>query len=161
MTIKEVAKQAGVSVSTVSKIINNKADNISPATIDRVLEVAKKNHYVPYGKIKNTLNSKGFTLAVMLRSVASSSNLLKGVISGAKTKGYAVLLFDSSCSQEQEDSNFRELSRHHVDGLLWEPVSCRTEERERELAEAHICLQMCSGSERPGIRTISVSSVGS
>ena len=147
MTIKEVAKQAGVSVSTVSKIINNKADNISPATIDRVLEVAKKNHYVPYGKIKNTLNSKGFTLAVMLRSVASSSNLLKGVISGAKTKGYAVLLFDSSCSQEQEDSNFRELSRHHVDGLLWEPVSCRTEERERELAEAHICLQMCSGSE--------------
>ena len=96
MTIKEVAKQAGVSVSTVSKIINNKADNISPATIDRVLEVAKKNHYVPYGKIKNTLNSKGFTLAVMLRSVASSSNLLKGVISGAKTKGYAVLLFDSS-----------------------------------------------------------------
>ena len=45
MTIKDVAQEAGVSVSTVSKIINNKADNISPATIDRVLEIAKKNHY--------------------------------------------------------------------------------------------------------------------
>ena len=45
MTIKEVAQQAGVSVSTVSKIINNKADSISPATIERVLDIAKRNHY--------------------------------------------------------------------------------------------------------------------
>ena len=86
MTIKDVAQEAGVSVSTVSKIINNKADNISPATIDRVLEIAKKNHYVPYSKIKSALNSKGFTLAVMLRNVSASSTLLKGIIAGAKDR---------------------------------------------------------------------------
>ena len=122
MTIKDVAQEAGVSVSTVSKIINNKADNISPATIDRVLEIAKKNHYVPYSKIKSALNSKGFTLAVMLRNVSASSTLLKGIIAGAKDRGYSVLVFDSALSQSQEASNFQNLTRHHVDGLLWEPV---------------------------------------
>lgn len=123
MTIKEVAQEAGVSVSTVSKIINNKADNISPATIERVLEIAKKNHYVPYGKIKTVLHAKGFTLGMMLRSVSASPSLLRGVISGAQEQGYAVLTFDSDSSAAQEETNFRALERHRVDGLLWEPVS--------------------------------------
>ena len=123
MTIKDVAREAGVSVSTVSKIINNKADSISPATIERVLEIAKKNHYVPYGRIKNTLNTKSFTLSVMLRSVSASPGLLQGFVSQVQEKNYAVLIFDSSSSQQQEDSNFRTLSLHRIDGLLWEPVS--------------------------------------
>ena len=123
MTIKDVAREAGVSVSTVSKIINNKAESISPATIERVLEIAKKNHYIPYGKIKSSLNSKGFTLGVMLRSVSASSGLLRGIVSHAQEKNYAVLIFDSGSSLQQEESNFRALSRHPVDGLLWEPVS--------------------------------------
>lgn len=123
MTIKEVAREAGVSVSTVSKIINNKAESISPATIERVLEIAKKNHYVPYGKIKNSLNTKGFTLGVMLRSVSASPGLLRGIVSQAQDENYAILIFDSGSSLQQEASNFRALSRHLVDGLLWEPVS--------------------------------------
>ncbi|MBQ8850817.1 MAG: LacI family DNA-binding transcriptional regulator, partial [Oscillibacter sp.] len=123
MTIKEVAREAGVSVSTVSKIINNKADSISPATIERVLEIAKKNHYIPYGKIKSTLNPKGFTLGVMLRSVSASPGLLRGIVSRAQEENYGVLVFDSGASAPQEEANFRALSRHQVDGLLWEPVS--------------------------------------
>lgn len=131
MTIKEVAQEAGVSVSTVSKIINNKADNISPATIERVLEIAKKNHYVPYGKIKTALHAKGFTLGVMLRSVSASPSLLRGVISGAQEQGYAVLTFDSDSSIDQEEANFRALERHRVDGLLWEPVSPHSQAADR------------------------------
>lgn len=142
MTIKEVAKEAGVSVSTVSKIINNKADNISPATIDRVLEIAKKNHYVPYGKIKSTLNSKGFTLGVMLRSISASPLLLQGILSGARRQGYAVLVFDSEASVQQEENNFRNLDRHHIDGLLWEPVWGHTQLRREELGEKRVELQV-------------------
>lgn len=146
MTIKDVAQEAGVSVSTVSKIINNKADNISPATIDRVLEIAKKNHYVPYSKIKSALNSKGFTLAVMLRNVSASSTLLKGIIAGAKDRRYSVLVFDSALSQSQEASNFQNLTRHHVDGLLWEPVIYHTDAVEQQLQEQHICYQIFNGA---------------
>lgn len=142
MTIKEVAKEAGVSVSTVSKIINNKADNISPATIDRVLEIAKKNHYVPYGKIKSTLNSKGFTLGVMLRSISASPQLLRGILSSAGRRGYAALVFDSEGSSQQEENNFRALFRRHIDGLLWEPVCGHTQQRQEELREKRVMLQV-------------------
>ena len=48
ITIKEIAKLSGVSISTVSKIVNNKADDISQETIDRVLEIVKKHNYSPY-----------------------------------------------------------------------------------------------------------------
>ena len=146
MTIKEVAREAGVSVSTVSKIINNKADNISSATIDRVLEIAKKNHYVPYGKIKSTLYSKGFTLGVLLRSVSASPQLLQGVISGAREQGYAVLVFDSQGSHDTEENNFRNLSRHHIDGLLWEPVVGGGQLRQEELAEKRVALQVVNNT---------------
>ena len=53
MTIKEIAKLAGVSISTVSKIVNNKADNINIETRNRVLKIVKEYNYTPYGTAKN------------------------------------------------------------------------------------------------------------
>ena len=42
ISIKEIAKLSGVSIATVSKIVNNKASDINQDTIDRVLEIVKK-----------------------------------------------------------------------------------------------------------------------
>ena len=52
MTIKEIAKLAGVSISTVSKIVNNKADNINIETRNRVLKIVKEYNYTPYAQPK-------------------------------------------------------------------------------------------------------------
>ena len=46
VTIRDVAKEAGVSTSTVSKVLNNWS-SISPGTCDRVHEAIKKLHYTP------------------------------------------------------------------------------------------------------------------
>ena len=47
MTIKEIATLAGVSVSTVSKIINHKDSSISQETRERVLKLVKEFNYIP------------------------------------------------------------------------------------------------------------------
>ena len=47
MTIKEIASLAGVSISTVSKIINHKDASISPETRERVLKLVKEFNYAP------------------------------------------------------------------------------------------------------------------
>ena len=47
MTINEIAKLAGVSASTVSKIINNKDQSINPETRERVLRIVKEYNYTP------------------------------------------------------------------------------------------------------------------
>ena len=50
MTIKDIANLAGVSISTVSKIVNNKAKNINIETKNRVLKIVKEYNYTPYGQ---------------------------------------------------------------------------------------------------------------
>ena len=50
MNMKEVAKLAGVSTSTVSKVINGKDKDISEKTRKKVLEIVESSNYVPYLK---------------------------------------------------------------------------------------------------------------
>ena len=51
MTIKEIAALAGVSISTVSKIMNHKDASISPETRERVLRIVKEFNYTPYSGV--------------------------------------------------------------------------------------------------------------
>ena len=46
MNIYDIAKEAGVSISTVSRVLNHKG-NVNPATRERVEEVLERNHYTP------------------------------------------------------------------------------------------------------------------
>ena len=48
MNIKEIAQLAGVSTSTVSKIVNQKDESISQETRERVLKIVKEYNYTPY-----------------------------------------------------------------------------------------------------------------
>ena len=54
MTIKDIAKLANVSPGTVSKIINGKADNIRPATREKVLNIVRQYHYSPGNFIRQS-----------------------------------------------------------------------------------------------------------
>lgn len=121
MTIKELAQLAGVSISTVSKIMNHKDASISAETRERVLRIAKEFNYSPYS---STINSGGktFTIGVLLRS--SGANLsLNGIIEAARILGYTVLVSESAGSPEAEFKGITALCRHNVDGVLWEPVN--------------------------------------
>ena len=73
MNISKLAQLAGVSVSTVSKIMNNKDESISAATRERVLKIAKEYHYQPYAAALSK-DSKTWTLGVLLRSSASMNS---------------------------------------------------------------------------------------
>lgn len=124
MNIKDIALLAGVSTSTVSKIINNKADNIPYETKERVLRVVKENHYVPYAN-KGQKQGKTFCLALLLTHFANKEKqaLLKGVLEACQKAGYALLLFDSQNSFEQEQKHLSTLLHAGIDGLIFEPLS--------------------------------------
>lgn len=120
MTIKEIAQMAGVSISTVSKIMNHKDASISAETRERVLRIAKEFNYSPYSSAINS-GTKTFTIGVLVRS--SGANLsLNGIIEAARTLGYTVLVSESSNNPECEFKGITALCRHNVDGVLWEPV---------------------------------------
>ena len=60
MTITDIARMAGVSASTVSKIINGKDEHINPQTRTRVLEIVKEYNFTPYSTVKNISPTKNF-----------------------------------------------------------------------------------------------------
>ena len=122
MTIKDIAQLAGVSTSTISKIINQKDDSISAATRERVLSIIKEYNYTPYSAVTMQRNHKTLLLGLILRELKSES-FIKGMIQTAAKQGYTVIVCESNGSLETEFKNISTLTRHNVDGIFWEPVS--------------------------------------
>lgn len=134
MTIKEIAKIAGVSISTVSKIINGKDEHINPQTRTRVLQIVKEYNFTPYASVKQTSSTKKFLLGVLLSSASRSPQMLDGILKAAQECGYGILLLESQDDPDKESRLLTVLSKNQVDGILWEPVS---EHCEHYLEELH------------------------
>lgn len=138
MTIKEIAKLAGVSIATVSKIVNGKDENINQATREHVLKIVKEYNYTPYGRIKDISPARTFLLGVLLKNADRSARLLSGIIEQARLLGYGTILFDSCDSQEEELKHITSLVRHKADGIIWEPVNAESTLNEHLFSERSI-----------------------
>ena len=77
MTIKELAQLAGVSTSTVSKVMNQKDEGISAETRERILNLAREYGYSPYSSI-STIPSKTPLIGAVLRS--QSQEIAEGIM---------------------------------------------------------------------------------
>lgn len=130
MTIKEIAKLAGVSISTVSKIVNQKDTSINPKTRERVLQIVKEYNYTPYGSVKNIATTKNFVLGVLLRNTIDSSYLLDGIMETAQKHGYCILLLDSHYDSNLELRHITTLCKNNVDGVIWEPINTASYQQE-------------------------------
>ena len=126
MTIKEIAKLAGVSVSTVSKIMNNKDESISAETRDHVLKIAKEYHYTPYSSIISS-TVKSLTIGVIFRNTSDISMTMTGILEEAGDLGYSVIMCESKNSPIIELKNISLLISKKVDGILWEPIDLKNE----------------------------------
>lgn len=122
-SIKEIAKLTGVSIATVSKIVNNKADDISQETIDRVLKVVKQYNYTPYGLSRKDNNTKSLIIGVLLKKMYNTNLMVNGLVERLNKSGYTLMLFDSDESIENEKMNLSKIAAKNLDGLIWEPVS--------------------------------------
>lgn len=122
MNIKEIAKLAGVSTSTISKIVNQKDESISRETREHVLKIVKEYNYIPHSSTALSAK-KTWTLGVLLRSSVSFDPTLNGIIQTAQENGYATIVCNSCLDTDQELKNITSLCRNNVDGIIWEPVS--------------------------------------
>ena len=129
MDINEIARLAGVSASTVSKVVNHKDASISESTRERVLEVVRQYHYVPYAKSRAL---KSWLIGVVFRSPIALDSTIDGILSFAQERGYSTLVFSSNESAEQEERNLAAIASAGVSGLIWEPVNIESLLRRRD-----------------------------
>lgn len=120
MTIKDIARLAGVSVATVSKVINHKDQNISDETRKKIETVIVKNNYVPYKKVIEKANDKSKLIALLISDVSDifCSELLKGVEDYCFTKGYSIIICNTDSDAEKERLYIHQLTKQNVQGII-------------------------------------------
>lgn len=123
MKIKDIANLAGVSIATVSKIINNKDNSINPKTREKVLEIVKKYNYTPYSAVKQSQDKHSFTLAVIFKGKEFNNTILTRIIETAQNKNYSVAVYLSENSIEKELQHITSIVKNNIDGVIWEYVS--------------------------------------
>ncbi|MDR1272882.1 MAG: PfkB family carbohydrate kinase [Clostridiales Family XIII bacterium] len=146
MTIKDIAELAGVSVSTVSKIINGKDQNIKKQTRERVLDIVKRYNYTPYAFIKNMERGRSFLLGLILDAGDADGAFTNRFIKTANTHGYQVALCRNE-TPEDELKHIASLCKNGVDGVAWRPFSDDSRAHEAHFRKNRI---VCATLPAPG-----------
>jgi LacI family transcriptional regulator len=118
-TLKQIAKQLGVSVSTVSKALNNSPE-ISDLTKNKIQEFAKLKNYKPNITALNLKSRKTKTIGVILPNILNSffAKVFTGIEKVAEEKGYHIITCISNESLEKEIHMMELLSNGTVDGFI-------------------------------------------
>ncbi|MFM2228764.1 MAG: HTH-type transcriptional regulator DegA [Bacteroidota bacterium] len=118
-TLKQIAKELGVSVSTVSKALNDSPE-ISEPTKQRVQEYAKLKNYKPNAIGLNLKNRSTKTIGVIIPNILNSffAKVFTGIEKVADEKGYKVMTYISNESLDKEVTALEMLSNGAIDGFI-------------------------------------------
>jgi LacI family transcriptional regulator len=119
ITIKQIAADLNLAVSTVSKALGDSYE-ISPETKARVLDYAAKMEYKPNPYASSLKRGRSGNIAVVLPEVSDSffSSAIDGIEKVAQEKGYHVMVYLTHEDVQREASIIREFSNGRVDGVL-------------------------------------------
>jgi LacI family transcriptional regulator len=119
INIKQLAQQLNLSISTVSRALNDSYD-VSPLTKKRVLELSKKLNYQPNPHATSLRIHKSKTIAVVVPEIANNffALAINGIQTAAREKGYHVMIYVTNENDQIESEALKHLQNGRVDGLL-------------------------------------------
>lgn len=119
MNIKQIAKAAGVSVATVSRVLNH-PENVAPSTRDKILKIMEEEEYKPnwfaQGLNFNKTKTIGLVIPHMLNSMYME--IAKGVEDVAQQKDYITFMCNVEKDTEIEKNYIEQLLTRRVDGII-------------------------------------------
>jgi DNA-binding LacI/PurR family transcriptional regulator len=129
ITIDEVARQAGVSKSTVSRIINKNYGHTTEQTKERVLQVIKALNYQPNLLAKGLKQMKTNVLGIVLSNLKNPFwvRVLEGVEDTCRKYEYSLMICNSNEERQQEEGLIRGLQHRRVDGIVINPTTGNNE----------------------------------
>ena len=121
ITIKEVAREAGVSIQTVSRVLNE-LPHVAPETRDRVLQIIDRLQYKPSSLARSLIQQRSMMLGVVTAGLSyiGPSRTLSGITAQADAMGYDLLLHELPAYETADVEPFLNtmLSRQ-IDGVIW------------------------------------------
>ncbi len=122
-TIKDVAKKAGVSVATVSYVING-TRNVAPETAARVRAAMEELSYHPNAVAQSLRTRTTHVIGAVISDISNPffATLIRGAEDCARENGYSLLICNTSEKLENELVYLQLLSRKRVDGMIIAPT---------------------------------------
>ncbi|QHT61284.1 LacI family transcriptional regulator [Paenibacillus lycopersici] len=119
-TIKEVAKEAGVSISTVSRVLNGR-DRVSRHTINRVREVIEKLQFQPDFVARTMIMKRTSTIGLIVPQLSNEYwALMSEVIQDELwARGYTTLICSTDNEPDKENAYLRMCSERRMDGVIY------------------------------------------
>ena len=143
VTIGEVARYAGVSVATVSRVLNN-SESVKPATAQRVMAAIRELDYIPNQSARNLRRSESRVILTLAPNFSNPyySSILTGIGDLAHDCAYSVLICNTGGQAENEERFLKMLDAHRADGAIF--LGCRKNNPLlREYAQHYPIVQCC------------------
>lgn len=136
MNIKEMAKLAGVSCATISRVLND-SGYVKEDTRKKVMEIIREYNYTP-NMIARSLSSKdSFNIGIIIPNVGEKQygKILEGAAKETAKHGYSLVFMDSENDQKTEKKWLEEVKNQHMKGLVLVPVCSENKELRGALQE--------------------------
>lgn len=119
ITIKDIARMAGVSIATVSRVINN-SKPVNEDVRQRVLEAMEQTKFRPNAIARNLIKNQSFLLGVMLPEVKNTvmDSLIDGINHISRLHGYNVVIVLTGGTLENELHYYNLFREMRVDGIV-------------------------------------------
>lgn len=118
MNIRKVAEIAGVSVATISRVLNH-PEQVLPETRDRVLAVMKEQNYTPNWFARGLNLGTNKTIALLVPEIESETQqrIISGIETVARNKEYAVFFCNTHGNAQIEEESLQMCENRQVDGI--------------------------------------------
>lgn len=139
ITIKDIARMAGVSTATVSKVVNHKDKNISEATRQRILNIIDEYNYIPNRVASSMITKKTHSIGLVIPDIANPffPEIARGVEDIANKRGYHVILCNTDNDLNKEVAYMAMLEEKMVDGIILTASSHHTDQS-MDLSKIHV-----------------------
>jgi LacI family transcriptional regulator len=140
-TIRDVAKLAGVSVATVSRVIN-KLGGVRPETEKRIECAMEELHYIPNVLARSVASKKTKLIGMIVPDVENPffAAVYSGADKAVREYGYTTFLGGSNDTEEREDELLQTILEHQASGILLTPARVKTGWLDRIGSRVPICL---------------------
>ena len=151
-TINDVAKQAGVSIKTVSRVMNNEPSVRQP-TREKVMAVVKELNYQPNLAARNLAGSKAFSIAFIYDNPNAYYviDMQNGILNACKRLGFELLIHPCSAKSENLLEEITNMIKHsRIAGLILTPPFSENPEFVKHLLTLDIdIVRIMSGDDKP------------
>lgn len=128
VTIRDVAEAAGVSIATVSRVLNNKDHPVGAATRERILRAAEELGYRPNVAARSLRTERSSTVGIIADDIIGpfATKIIRGIQDRLKLAGYLCVIISADWDPDTEREAIHDLVSRSIDGIIFSETWHRT-----------------------------------